>query len=582
MEPSTSSEQQNLKEIFAGTYRDYYLIYNRKSTDDPDTQKNSIKYQKAENTRFAARVGLPLAPITIEGFVRDGIISERHSAFKEHIELVFGSDNTVQYRIDRPKFHRLALMLSKGYFKGVIFLSWDRASRNKGDNSVLEKLIKAGADVRFSWAHYDNTSAGALHRGIDGIFSEHHSRVTAEKVSMTIAESRARGLCTNRAPVGYLNPGNMERKPLDPVRAPIIKQLFEKAATGEWTLADLARWAIEQNFTMQPMRRRKTKEEKSMEDETDVDFHISPICRLPTANSIHKILTRPFYTGKVPGGNGTWVRSTSHEALISEELFNTVQKMLRTRNTSAHYLDRLPHPLRGVVRCAGCRRLYTPYMQKGITYYGARCDERCTNPMKSCNFDFISDKMLHLIEKLSFTPQEFEEINARMDTDVAALDASRTIERESNERKKKKLREDLSYLAGNKTTLLRTGAYTPEGLVEEEARLNRALSVIDEADTVSEASLQEIIRDVLTLSELLKRVVSTYSLALPREKERYIKIVVSELFLSKNTFDYRCTKGFEPLLGRFIPNCDLIGWLSELAYQKDTIKAAIEKLRMST
>ena len=34
------------KEIQSGKYRDCYLLYNRKSTDEPDNQKNSITYQK--------------------------------------------------------------------------------------------------------------------------------------------------------------------------------------------------------------------------------------------------------------------------------------------------------------------------------------------------------------------------------------------------------------------------------------------------------------------------------------------------------------------------------------------------------
>ncbi len=237
------------KDLLAGEYRDGYLVYNRKSTDDTDNQKNSIKYQKAENTRFAFRQNLRIAPLTLEGFCTDGIISERHSGFKEDIELTFSSDNMVQYRVDRPKFHRLVELLSKGHIKGVIFLCWDRASRNKGDDTIIRKLMKAGVDIRFTLAQYDKTSAGELHMDIDGMFAEHHSRVTREKVSITIRNARARGLCTNKAPVGYLNLGSMEEKPFDPVRAPVIKDMFESAATGEWSLADLARYAIEQGFT---------------------------------------------------------------------------------------------------------------------------------------------------------------------------------------------------------------------------------------------------------------------------------------------------------------------------------------------
>src|ERR1017187_6962475 len=101
------NEEEILKEISSGKYKDTYLIYNRKSTDEPENQKNSIKYQKSENVRFAYREHLQIASITLPGFCFDGIISEKHSGFKEDTALVFGEEGTVQYRIDRPKFYRL-------------------------------------------------------------------------------------------------------------------------------------------------------------------------------------------------------------------------------------------------------------------------------------------------------------------------------------------------------------------------------------------------------------------------------------------------------------------------------------------
>src|SRR6266446_4112764 len=131
-----SATEELIKAIVAGRYRNFYVAYNRRSTDDPDIQKNSIKYQRAENTRFALREKLQLAPLSLDAFCSDGIISERHSAFKEDVALSF-DDGMVQFRVERPKFYRLAELLSKGYFRGAIFLCWDRASRNKGDDTIL-------------------------------------------------------------------------------------------------------------------------------------------------------------------------------------------------------------------------------------------------------------------------------------------------------------------------------------------------------------------------------------------------------------------------------------------------------------
>ena len=75
-------------------------------------------------------------------------------------------------------------------------LSWDRISRNKGDDTIIRKLMRRGIDVRFAYATYDDTSAGALHMDIDGMFAQHHSRVTSEKVTMSTRNSRTKGICT--------------------------------------------------------------------------------------------------------------------------------------------------------------------------------------------------------------------------------------------------------------------------------------------------------------------------------------------------------------------------------------------------
>ena len=192
---------------------------------------------------------MSLAKLTLAGFCTDGIISERHSGFKEDSEITITNEGLVQYKIERPKFQKLLMYLSRGLFKGIVCLCWDRVSRNKGDDTVIRKLMRKGIDVRFVFAKYEKTSSGALHMDIDGMFAEHHSRVTSEKVKTTTWNLRERGICTYRAPIGYLNLGKMEEKPFDPVRAPIIKRIYELYASGDWSLEDLARYAKKEGLT---------------------------------------------------------------------------------------------------------------------------------------------------------------------------------------------------------------------------------------------------------------------------------------------------------------------------------------------
>lgn len=561
-----------LKDIISGKFRDCYLIYNRKSTDELENQKNSLKYQKSENTRSAYKEHLPIAPVTLSSFCVDGIISEKHSGFKEDSDLVFGENGTVQYRIERPKFYQLIQFLNRGYFKGVIVLCWDRISRNKGDDTIIRKLMKQGVDFRFVLASYDKTSAGALHMDIDGMFAEHNSRVTSEKVSLNIKSKRDQGICTYKAPVGYLNLGQMENKPIDPIRAPIIAAMFEMYTTGEWSFADLARWAVEQGFTMPPSRRKRTKEERLAEEEDDVQIAIEPICRPPSTSTIHEILNNRFYIGETKGNDGRYVHSNSHKALISIELFESVQRILKKRKISVHYIKRLDHPMRGILRCDDCGRVYTPYPKKGILYLGCRCRNGCTNSVKSINIHFLSNIVGECIKGLFFTDAEKEQINAREHANSTTLQNEERSKQEVLERKKKKVKEDILYIQNNKLTLLKAGVYTPESLVHEEAKLNKQLMELSEDD-----SIQVEMKDIIQLSELLKKLYLYYEKANPHEKDKIMRILFSELTLSGNSLKYKCKSGFMALQNRFTGFCAHNTWTSELTkVSKDLICESIK------
>lgn len=554
----TKSEERIIKDVQNGKYRDYYLIYNRKSTDEPNNQKNSITHQKLENGRFALTEKLPVAQLTLKGFCKNGIISEKHSAFKEDNDITFSTDGQVQFSIERPKFLRLAQLLSPHLFKGIICLCWDRISRNKADEVIIRKLMKLGIKFKFVYATYDDSSSGALHMDIDGMFAAHHSRVTSEKVTMAKKNLRAEGVCTFKAPIGYLNHGDMRNKPFDPVRAPIVKKLFEMYATGIWSLADLARWANEQGLTTVPVRRRRTVDEMLADDGDDAVL-IAPVSRPITSNYLHKILTNRFYTARIPDNFGDWIPSVSQQALVEDELFDRVQKELYRKKVSTHYTEKLDHPYRGFVRCGNSGRVFTPYPKKGIMYYGARCPVGCPHKTTSFNMDFLEKEIGKLISKLKFTEEELVEIDARTKTDLAVFEHKRLDTLDINDRRKRKLREDLTYLRTNKLTLLKTGAYLPEAFLEEESKLNSELLTIQNEEQVSDVSMHEVVKDLVTLSELLKDAELYYSLAETEEKEQIARVIFSELSLSENTLKYQCRNGFKALESRFTHSGDPTG-----------------------
>ncbi len=563
-----ATDTQLHEAIMRGDYADSYLVYSRKSTDDDDNQKNSLDFQKTEILKFARRQHLKIADVTLTNFCSAGVIAEKHSAFKDDEDFIFTEAGDIQYKIARPKFQRLAQYLNNGCFKGFICLSYDRLSRNKTDGNLVSKLLGQGIDIKFVYANYDDTSSGALHMDIDSMFAVHHSRVTSEKVKTATRNLREQGICTYKAPVGYLNLGDMHNKPIDPVRGPFVKELFEKYNTGEWTLHALERWATDVGFVMPLMRRRRT-EDEILGDSSDEENQISKTERPVTYTNIHKILSNPFYKGYIIGPEGIgYIKSVSHEPLVSEELFDSVQQKLKKKKVSQHYETSLDLPYRKLVRCAACNRVYTPYEKKGATYYGSKCKADCENTKTSFNAAELEIAVGELISKLYFTPDELSEFEARVQTDLSLLESRRQRELTDLENKKKRLRADQKYLRENKLTLLKTGAYTPVGFMEEETTLTQQLRELMEKESTSEEAMHETMKDIVTLSELLENIGMYYEHANTAEREKITRIIFSELLMSENMLKYKLTVGMKPFKKRLVSVCDPTGNRTPISWMR--------------
>jgi hypothetical protein len=438
-------------------------------------------------------------------------------------------------------------------------------------------MMRNGTDFRFVYAKYDQTSSGALHMDIDGMFAEHHSRVTSEKVRIATKTARERGICTYRAPIGYLNQGNMTRKATDPERAPVIQRMYELYASGDWTLSDLARFANSHGFVTVPMRRRRTRDEMLAEEDEAVQ--IERVSRPVTENHVSRILTNPFYTGKVLTTDGSYVPSASHEAIVSDQLFDRVQTFLKQKRTSIYYEKKLDLPLRGLARCFHCRRVYTPYVQKRIQYFGSRCAPGCPNKLKHFSLSYLAAKIEGLLSALYFTEDEIDQMNARISTDIALHEVNRRKELDQLERKKKTIRDDLGYICANKLALLKAGVYSPEGLQQEENKLKDELIDLQTREQTSDEAMHETMKDVVKLSELVKNVVPLYKFANLRQKDEITRCILSELSISETTLQFKCKTGFECLENHFRAVCDPIAWLSELFESNNSVGLGIQSIQ---
>jgi site-specific DNA recombinase len=528
-------------------HKDQYIIYNRKSTDDANNQRNSLVYQRQRNLEYAQREHLPIATdLIVPGFCTNGIIDESHSAFKQEDEFVITEDGSIQYRILRPKFLTLIGLLKKRTIKGVVFLCWDRASRNEQDDLIIKKLIRLGCDIRFAETTYDKTSAGDLHRDIDGVFAAHYSRSISEKIKNAQKKLRAERRCLYNSPVGYLDKGS-DNKPFDPERALLVKRIFELYATGSWSMHQLAKWAREQGLTKRPVRRKRTYEEIA----NNVDLASIPkISRPVDHKSIEYILKNPFYIGKIKIGD-RYEDSAAHEPLIDTALFLRVQEVLKKRRVSVVYLDKPFYTYRELSRCAFCDRAYSPYLQKGSVYYRSRCKEGCQNADPNLTEKDITLALQGLLDTISFTDDELTEIEARAQKELPTISAMRGKVLADLQAKQRTILADIDYLLQNRVTLMRTASMDVETIQSEEARLSAKLALVNEEITVYTESAPEMLRFVITFSELMKNAGEHFRKALDSERREIALTVFSELrFANRRLVGHEAKDGFKALLSR--------------------------------
>jgi site-specific DNA recombinase len=262
-----------------------YCLYARKSTESEEMQVLSIDSQIKEMLAIAEREGLLVAEVR----------KECHSA------KAVGQ---------RPVFNELLSDIRAGKFGGILTWAPDRLSRNAGDLGALVDLMdqKLLVEIRTFNQKFSNSPSEKFMLMILCSQAKLENDNRSENVKRGMRAQCEMGLRPAMGPTGYLNEKRKDRPcsvVVDPERAPIIIQMFEKVGNDGWTGRMVYRWLRhELNF--------KTKTGKY----------------LSLAN-IYLILKKPFYYGvfEYPQGSGKWYTG-KHTPLITQELFEKVKAQM--------------------------------------------------------------------------------------------------------------------------------------------------------------------------------------------------------------------------------------------------------------
>ncbi len=261
-----------------------YCLYARKSSEAEEKQALSIDSQMNEMLALAQREGLNVVEM----------YKESHSA-KDCGQ--------------RPIFNKLLVDIREGKFDGILVWHPDRLSRNAGDLGAIVDLFdqKKLVEIRTYSQRFTNNPNEKFLLMILGSQAKLENDNKSINVKRGLKTKCELGLWPSVAPTGYLNSKNKDQKGIvfvDPDRAPVIKELFNKVANEGWSGRKIYRWLKDIKFV--------TRTGKSL-----------------TLSNVYCILNNHFYHGsfEYPKNSGRWFQG-KHTPLISKDLFDDVQKHL--------------------------------------------------------------------------------------------------------------------------------------------------------------------------------------------------------------------------------------------------------------
>ena len=431
----------------------------------------SIPAQRAANKRKAKTVGATI----VKEFVERGAsgTSTRRPALQamlRYLEEAIADGETVDYVI----VHKL-----------------DRLARNRADDVVLnQRFHELGTRLISTSENIDQTPGGMLLHGIMASISEFYSNNLSSEVKKGLSEKARNGGCIGKAPLGYRNTTTTSNgreahvATIDPDRAELITWAFTAYATGDYTLKSLAAELNSRGLT------------------------VPATARLPerpiSIQSLHRILSNPFYTGQVVYRDCLY--PGTHQALVDQQTFQRVQAILAGRVNGERTI-RHPHYLKSTVYCGICRSrlIITTARPKQTAYQYFVCLGRHSRKQPDCTFratltETVEDEVEHLYQRIHLQPTRREELEQALHHQLAQLvvDTQQqltqiTATRQKLERQQEKLLQ-AHYESAIPVELLR----------EEQQRITRSLTTASRRIQALEQDLgdkQELIGQALDIAQ---------------------------------------------------------------------------------
>ena len=360
-----------------------YYIYTRKSSEAEDKQVLSIDSQINEMKEIADKNALEVTALK----------KEAYSAKAP----------------GRPVFNEMMKDIEAGKANGLLVWHPNRLSRNSVDTGWLIYLFDIGKliEVRTPSQIFHNTPNDKFLLNLFCSQAKLENDSKGKDVKRGLKAKAEKGWLPSGAKPGYMNDpyaekGNKTLKE-DPVRFPIVKEMWRLMLTGNYTPPKIVDIANEKLGYTTPKKKK--------------------LGGKPMSYSQGYLMFRdPFYYGmfEFPKGSGNWYRGR-HTPMITQEEFNKVQEMLG--GTEKPRPQKHIFPFTGMIRCGECGCMITAEnktkrQKNGVVHYYTyyHCTKRKRRQYK-CSQGVIQAKdlevqIIKILDNLEI-PQELHEFGMK-------------------------------------------------------------------------------------------------------------------------------------------------------------------------
>ena len=460
----------------------------------------------------------------------------------------------------RKKFNEMIDFIEHQKRKTAIVVhTLDRLQRGFGECEKIKELLKADKIE----VHFIQEALILDKFSSDDDFTRYDFGILSAKLYLTSMNRNVRrsqkhnreaGLWQGLAPIGYLNAKDERKRAtliLDPERAPIIKQIFEEYATGDHSIQSVWKSALDKGFTSkEPNYNPRSK-------------NFGKRCPV-SKNKIHDILTNPFYYGcmyvadeeideKTKKPIKTFYKKIQHayEPIISKELFDKVQTILKSKNKENFCKEQkyagIPFSLRGLIKCeCGCMMTPERHKKKGNVYTYLRCPHR----NKDCKQYLVPEETIlnqlnqEIFQKIRISPTMHELLKTSI---IQSLEDEKKI----NANVRKKITDEIFMVDSRLERLwesyLDRVIDKPKYESEKEKYLTQKRELEEKANKYTDIT-KELKENVEKAINFVADVSNLMEVASPDDKNMLLKRLLDNCVLHGDTLTYEIKAPFDKLI----------------------------------